>query len=142
MDRYEKLFVSTAFFIQVVLMIYFAFRKWRFDTAMEFGWIVYALALPALIVSLVLLLGGKPWHLWLGGFLYTGWAAYGAFVDIARPVSWRSPIYWPVFGPYVLLYLSCMMFYWWPLGNIRRPLWFAYAVLFVISTFLNTTSHG
>lgn len=142
LDRYDRLFVFTSFFIQIVLLVFFALRKCKFDTAMHFGWIVYALAAPAVIVSLVLLVGGKPWYLWLAGFLYAAWAILGYVVDIARPVAWRSPILWPVFIPYVLLYLSSLMFYWWPLGNIQRPLWFIYTVLFVISTILNISSHA
>lgn len=142
LERYDKLFVYTSFFIQIVLLVYFAFRKWRFDTAMQFGWIIYALAVPAVIVSLLLLIGGKSWSFWLAGFLYMAWAILGYIVDIARPVAWRAPIIWPVFIPYVLLYLLSLMFYWFPLGNIQRPLWFIYAVLFVISTILNITSHA
>ena len=141
LDRFDNLFVFTAFFIQIVLLIFFALRKWMFDTAMQVGWIVYALAVPALIISVLLLMNGKSWFLWLGGFLYTTWAILGYIVDVARPVAWRSPVYWPVFIPYVLLYLSTMMFYWFPLGSLSRPLWFVYAVLFVISTILNITSH-
>jgi hypothetical protein len=77
-----------------------------------------------------------------GRVLYAAWAIFGYVVDIARPAGWRSPILWPVFIPYVLLYfLSSLMFYWWPLGNIQRPLWFVYAVLFGISTILNISSH-
>jgi hypothetical protein len=109
---------------------------------MKVGWIVYGLAIPALIVSFILWRNGKPWSLWMGGLLLTAWAIFGYFVDIARPISWRSPVYLPVLIPYVLLYLSSMMFYWWPVGMISRPLWFVYAALFVISTFFNITSHG
>lgn len=141
LDRYDRLFVFVAFSIQIVLLAFFALRKWKFDTAMQFGWIVYALAVPAVIVSLVLLIAGKPWQFWLGGFLYALWAILGYVVDIARPVAWRAPILWPVFVPYVLLYLSSLMFYWWPLGNLQRPLWFIYGVLFAISTLLNVASH-
>ena len=141
LDRFDNLFVVTAFFIQIVLLIFFALRKWMFDTAMQLGWIVYALAVPALIISVLLLMNGKSWYFWLGGFLYTAWAILGYIVDVARPVAWRSPVYWPVFIPYVLLYLSTMMFYWFPVGNVYRPLWFVYAVLFVISTILNISSH-
>jgi hypothetical protein len=140
-DRYDRLFVLTSLFIQVSLLIYFAVRKWDFERAMAWGWIVYALAIPAVIVSVILLSGGKPWYLWLAGFLFATWAIFGYVVDIARPVEWRSPILWSVFIPYVLLYLSSLMFYWWPLANIQRPLWFIYAVLFVLSTVLNLTSH-
>lgn len=140
-DRFDGMFVFTAFFIQIVLLIFFALRKWMFDTAMQVGWIVYALAIPAFIISVLLLMNGKRWYFWLGGFLYTAWAILGYIVDVARPVAWRSPVYRPVFIPYVLLYLSTMMFYWFPLGNLSKPLWFVYAVLFVISTILNITSH-
>ena len=141
-DRYDRLFVYTSFFIQIVLLAYFALRKWRFDTALQFGWIVYALAIPAVVVTVVLLINGKPWPLWLAGFLYAAWAILGYIVDIAQPIAWRSPILWPVFLPYVLLYLASLMFYWWPLANIQRPLWFVYAGLFVVSTILNVTSHA
>jgi len=141
LDRFDNLFVVTAFFIQIVLLIFFALRKWMFETAMQVGWIVYALAVPALIISVLLLMNGKSWYFWLGGFLYTAWAVLGYIVDVARPVAWRSPAYWPVFIPYVFLYLSTMMFYWFPVGNVYRPLWFVYAVLFVISTILNISSH-
>ena len=140
-DRLDRLFVFTAFFLQIVLLVFFANRKWDFDSAVKWGWIVYALAVPAVVASLVLLVGGKPWYLWLAGFLYAAWAVLGYVVDIARPVEWRSPILWPVLIPYVLLFISSLMFYWWPLGNIQRPLWFIYAVLFVISTMLNISSH-
>ncbi|MCB9135504.1 MAG: hypothetical protein H6636_08760 [Anaerolineales bacterium] len=70
------------------------------------------------------------------------WAVFGYVVDIAHPVEWRSPIFWPVFLPYVLLYMATLMFYWWPLAIIQRPLWYVYAGLFLVSTYLNVSSHG
>ncbi|MBN1937802.1 MAG: hypothetical protein JW934_24300 [Anaerolineae bacterium] len=142
LDHHDYLFAATSFFIQIVLLIYFAVRKWNFDAALRWGWIVYALAVPAVVVSVLLLIGGKSWHLWLGGFIYAAWTIWGYIVDIARPVEWRSPIRWPVFIPYVPLYTSTQMFYWWPLATVWRPLWFVYAVLFVASTALNVSSHA
>jgi hypothetical protein len=91
---------------------------------------------------LVLLRARQPWFLWIAGFLYATWAAFGYIVDIARPVEWRSPILWAVFVPYVLLFLSAQMFYWWPLARIRRSLWRIYTALFVASTLLNLSSHS
>ena len=43
--------------------------------------------------------------------------------------------------PYLFLTLGTVMFYWWPLGLLSCPLWFAFAILFVIGTVLNITSH-
>ena len=142
MDRYDRLFVSTAFIIQGLLLIYFALRKWNFDQAMHWGWIIYTLAVPAVAVSVILLAGHKPWSLWLAGFLYAAWAGFGFIFDIAHPIAWRAPIYMPVFLPYVLLYMGCQMFYWFPLANIHKPLWYIYALLFIACTVLNISSHG
>ena len=62
-------------------------------------------------------------------------------VDIAQPVAWRSPIHWPVFLPYVGLYLFAQCFYWFPVGALNRRLWFIYGSMFVVSTILNLASH-
>ena len=142
LDSLAFLFVVSAFLFQIVLNIHFALRKWHFDLAVRYGWIVYALSVPAATVSLLILLGGKPWSLWLGGFIYLIWATLGYTVEYVKDVQWRNPIRWSIFTPYVFLYLATVMFYWWPLALISRPLWYMYAVLFVISTILNITSHN
>jgi hypothetical protein len=142
LDNLEILFVVTAFLFQSVLIIHFALRKWFFDTyIMKYGWILYALSVPAVVVSMFLLLGGETWALWLGGFVYLIWAVLGYIVEYARGIQWRNPIRWPIFGPYVFLYLATVMFYWWPLALVSKPLWYMYAVLFIASTVLNVTSH-
>ena len=136
------LFAAWALFFQVVLIVHFALRKWAFDRYIyRYGWIVYALGVPAAAISLILLLRGRTWSLWLGGFVYLVWAIYGYTVEYLLRIPWRTPPRWPILGPYLLLYLSTVMFYWWPLGLVRRPLWYAYAALFAISTFINITSH-
>lgn len=140
-DNLEILFILTAFVFQAVLIAHFALRNWRFDVALRYGWIVYAFSVPAMVVSVVLLWGGKPLPLWLGGFLYLVWAICGYTVEYVRKIQWRNPPRWSIFGPYMILYLATIMFYWWPLGLVYRPLWYVYALLFVASTLLNITSH-
>jgi len=140
-DILETLFVISAFLFQVILIIHFALRKWRFALAMRYGWIVYLLGIPAAALSLFILLAGKSWYLWLSGFIYLVWAIYGYSVEYVRGIQWRSPVNWSVLGPYLILYLATVMFYWWPLALIYKPLWYIYAVLFVTSTILNVTSH-
>jgi hypothetical protein len=137
-----QLFVIAAFVIQLVLLTHFALRRWAFSTAMRFGVLVYGLGIPAVLVSIVLWVGGQPWYLWLAGVLYLAWAAFGYAVEYLLHINWRTPIRWPIFIPYVALYLASIMFYWWPLATISRPLWFVYAALFVASTILNVLSHG
>ena len=55
LDRCNRLFITTSLSIQAVLVIFFALRKWQFALAMQVGWIVYALAVPAVVVSIVLI---------------------------------------------------------------------------------------
>ena len=142
LDNLDKLYVVWAFLFQVVLIVHFALRKPFFESyTSKFGWIVYALCIPAAVVSVILLLGGKSWSFWLGGFLFLPFAAFGYWVDYVARIPWRNPLRLSIVLPYVFLYLATAMFYWWPLGLLGRPLWFVYAVLFVIGTILNITSH-
>ena len=69
-DNLKNLFLITAFLFQIILIIHFALRKWRFDITRRYGWIVYVLSVPAAMVSVLLLLGNKNVWLWLGGFIY------------------------------------------------------------------------
>jgi len=142
LDNLDMLFVVWAFFFQIVHIVHFAVRKRLFESyTTKIGWIVYALSVPAALISIVLLRGGKTWSFWLGGFLFLAYAAYGYRVDYVQRIPWRNPLRLPIAFPYVFLYLSTVMFYWWPLGLLSRPLWVAFAVLFVIGTILNVTSH-
>jgi hypothetical protein len=141
LDALDVLFAASALLFQIVLVVHFALRKWNFFLILRYGWIVYALSVPAAVVSLLLLLGGTTSSLWLGGFIYLVWAAYGYGVEYVRRIRWRNPIRWSILAPYVLLYLATVMFYWWPVGLVSRPLWYVCAVLFLVSTTLNITSH-
>ena len=142
LDSLTKLFVLWAFFFQIVLIVHYAIRKPLMETYTEkYGWLVYALCIPAAIISVILLRGGKEWYFWLGGFLFVVYAAFGFWVDYVARIQFRSPVRVSVMIPYVLLYLATYMFYWWPLWRIDRRLWLIYAVLYVVATVLNIQSH-
>jgi hypothetical protein len=85
LSGFDLLFATASFLIQAVLAVSFALRKWKYGSAIRFGWIVCALAVPAAGVSLVLLLASRPWYQWLAGLLFSAWAGYGYWIDIARP---------------------------------------------------------
>ena len=142
LDRLDWLFVVWAFFFQMVLIVHFALRKRFFEGyTMRVGWLVYALSIPAVVISVILLVGGKMWSFWLGGFLFIVYAAFGYWVDYMKAIQWRNPLRPSIMVPYVLLYLGAVMFYWWPLGLLSRPLWVACGILFAVSTVLNVISH-
>jgi hypothetical protein len=88
-----------------------------------------------------LIRAGKEWSFWVAGFIFLFWAIFGLVVEYGFHIKWRNPIKWPIFVPYVLLYLGTIMFYWFPVGALSRPFWYVYAVLFAFSTYLNVTSH-
>lgn len=142
LDNYDTLFVIWAFIFQIVLIVHFALRKRFFESyTMKYGWLVYALCFPAAVISIVLLLGGKTWPFWLGGFLFLLFAAYGYRIDYVKKIQWRNPLRLSIMFPYVFLYLGTAMFYWWPLGILSRLLWYIYSVLFALGTYLNIRSH-
>jgi hypothetical protein len=142
LDKYDRLFIITAFAFQILLIVFFFIRKNSPETAIRYGWIVYALSLAALVISALIFRGGMPIWFWLGGVLYGIWAAFGFSVEYLLGLGgWRDPINWIILIPYVLLYLATIMFYWWPVGMLSRPLWYVYAGLFALSTWLNISSH-
>lgn len=142
LDSFDTLFVLWAYFLEIVLVIHFAIRKPLYETyTQKWGWMVYALSIPGVVVSLILLIEGKSWSFWLGGFLYLIFAGYGFWIDYIKAISWRKPLRKDIMFPYVTLYLGSIMFYWWPLAILYRPLWYVYGILFIISTILNITSH-
>lgn len=77
LENLDVLFAIWAFLFQIILIVYFALWKLRFNVAMRYGPVVYALSIPAAVISMVLLVGGKTWSFWLGGFIYLVWAVYG-----------------------------------------------------------------
>ena len=142
LDNLDKLFVVWAFLFQIVLIVHFALRKPFLESyARKYGWLVYALCIPAAIISVILLRGGKSWTFWLGGFLFVIYAAFGYWVDFVAQIQFRKPLRLSIVFPYVFLYLATVMFYWWPLWPLSRLLWSVYTVLYVIATILNIRSH-
>jgi len=141
MDKSDQLFVTWTFVLQVFFITLFAIRNSNVDIILRFGWIFYLLCVPAVVVSIMMLRGGKEWSFWIGGFIFLVWAIFGLVVEYGFQIKWRNPPVWPVLVPYVVLYLGTIMFYWFPVGIISRVLWYIYAVLFALSTYLNITSH-
>ncbi len=141
MGSTEIVYAVSALAFQTVLVVHFAVRLISLDIAVRLGWIVYALSIPAAGVGIALLVAGADWSFAVAGLLFLVWATFGFVVEYVLRISWRSPIRWGVFVPYVVLYLATAMFYWWPLASISRVLWFTAGGLFVVATALNVASH-
>ena len=140
-DIQNPTYVVWAFAFQLVLIAFFALRRLNLDLAVKYGWVIYALSLPSIVVSIQQINAGNSWTFWVGGFIYLAWSVLGFLVEYVLNLTWRSPIVLRIFVPYVGLYLATVMFYWWPLGEIHKGYWYGAALLFVLSTILNVTSH-
>jgi hypothetical protein len=136
----ETVYVVVALALQAILIAYFALRRWRAPFAFRIGRAIYALGVPLAVYAVVMALAGRPWYLWMGGLLYALWALLGKTVDTGRPLQWHEPICPRPFNGYILLYLAYEMFFWWPLGDLWRPGWVLFAVLFALATYLNVIS--
>jgi len=142
LDSLDTLFIAWAFFYILVLIAHFALRKRLFQSyTLKYGWIVYALGIPAAVISLILLLNGKSWSYWLGGFLCLLFSCFGYWIDYVMKIPWRKPLQPGIMVPYVTLYLATLMFYWWPLHPLSMPLWIVYTILYIIAMVLNIRSH-
>jgi hypothetical protein len=141
LDNQSFLYICAAFFYHGILIFYFSLRKLRFNFAIRYGYIIYALGIPYAFISLIILIGGKEWYFWLGGFLYLVWGIFGYIAEYNLKIEWRDPILWKVFIPYIFLYLATTMFYWFPLAQVNKIYWYIAGVLFLFTTYLNTTSH-
>ncbi len=62
LENSQILFVVNSFVFQLFLIVHFTLRKWRFDLAMGYGRIIYALSIPSAIVSIIRLRGGEGWE--------------------------------------------------------------------------------
>jgi hypothetical protein len=124
LDILDKLFIGWAFLFQILLIVHFAIRKPLFESyTVKYGWIIYALCIPAVVISIVLMRGGKDWTFWLGGFLFLVYAIFGYWVDFVAQIQFRNPLRLSILFPYAFLYLATVMFYWWPLLPLSRLLW-------------------
>jgi hypothetical protein len=142
LDTAERLFIIWSFVFQILLIVHFAIRKPLMDGyTQKFGWIIYALAIPAAVISIYILRAGKNWYFWIAGFIFVVYALFGFWVDYMAKIPFRNPLQLSVLLPYIFLYLATVMFYWWPLARLNRTLWFIYTILFIIASILNITSH-
>ena len=135
------LFVAFAFLAQILLLLDFTARNLRPALEIKYGWIVYATAIPGLVLGVLNLATDQPWYMVTAPLVYCAWGAFGFYVDRYRPVEWRSPPRWSVLVPYVVLFIASQFAFWIPLWYVGRGYWLAYSAFYVLNTGLNLYSH-
>jgi hypothetical protein len=137
----NKLFLGFAFLVQILLLLNFAARNWQPELEMRYGWLVYATGILALLLALLSWRSDRPLAQTAAYLIFALWAAFGYYVDIYRAIPWRSPPFWPIFIPYVLLFMAGQFAFWIPLWYLGRGYWWAYTVAYALNTALNIFSH-
>lgn len=141
MNVAETAFVVFGIGTQLVLVAFFAARRWSPGRALPVGVVAYSVAGLGLPLAIWLAIDGQSWRLWAGPLILAVWAAFGATLDLWRKVQWRNPIVPSFFAPFVTLYFFAQMFLWWPLLDIARGAWVGFGMLFVVNTMLNLVGH-
>lgn len=136
----QTLFALFALLLQFTLVLHFAALRWWPRGQQRWGWLVYALSLPGLVLGGLCWMNGLPWYYGVATLL-AAWAALGYTVDILRPIPWRAPLKLPVFIPYLVLYLAAQFAFWIPLWFVWFGFWLIYTGLYTLSTILNISSH-
>jgi len=104
LDNLDKLFIVWAFLLQILLIVHFAIRKYLFESyTVKYGWIIYALCIPAIVIGIILMRNGKNWSFWLGEFLFLAFAIFGYWVDYVAQIQFRSPVRLSILFPYAFL---------------------------------------
>ncbi len=138
---FPTVFAVFAIGSQLVLVAFFAARRWRPELADRWGWIAYVLGIPALGLGVASAIADQPLIYVAAGVLFAAWAAYGATLDLGLHTEWRSPVKLSFLVPFVLLYTAAQIAFWIPLWYVNIALWIAYAVLYTVNTALNVRGH-
>jgi hypothetical protein len=134
-------YVGFAFLVQTLLIINFTARNWKPEIERAYGWIIYALGAPSVILGALMYVEDQPWFFVVPPLLYFMWAVFGYFVDLWRPIAWRTPPRWSIFLPYVGLFAGSLILFWVSMWYVGLIYWIAFGVMYVIETILNIYSH-
>jgi len=135
------LYVGFAFLVQALLVINFTARYWKPELERNYGWIIYALGLPSLILGILMLVDSRPWYFVVPPLLFSVWALVGYRVDVWHPAEWRNPPRWSIFIPYVALFMGSLLLFWFSMWYVDSIYWIAFGLMYVIETILNIYSH-
>jgi len=137
----ETFYVAFAFLVQALLIFNFTARNWKPEIERGYGWIIYALGAPSVILGALMYVNDQPWIFVVPPLLYFIWAIFGYFVDLWRPIAWRNPPRWSIFVPYVGLFAASLILFWVSMWYVGLIYWIAFGVMYAAETILNIYSH-
>ena len=81
----QALCVAFAFLLQALLTFNFTARNWKPEIEGTYGWIIYALGVPSLILGILMLVDNQRWFFVVPSFLYSVWAR-----EEVNQYTWQS----------------------------------------------------
>jgi hypothetical protein len=138
---YQDVYAVFALATQVLLVAFFAAHLLKSGAEAALGKAVYGSGGLAVPIAIWLAVAGAPWQYVATIFLYAIWSAFGATVDIVRPVQWREPPRWQIVIPYAVLLMAALLSLWINLWYVSLSAWVAFGVLYGLHTVLNLGAH-
>jgi hypothetical protein len=87
------------------------------------GYVMMALALPALVALIAFVRGSAGWLHWAGPAVYIAFVLFMAAVENVWPVEFRSPARPGILVPYLLLFFGAILLMGLPMFHMDRALW-------------------
>jgi hypothetical protein len=87
------------------------------------GFVMIALAVPAVAALIALVRSRAGWLQWSGLVVYLAFLVLLIIVDYAWPVEFRSPVRVAILVPYLLLFFGAILLMGLPMFRLDRRLW-------------------
>lgn len=97
------------------------------------GWVIIALAIPAILALAAFWKQGTGWFQWIGLVVFLAFLVLLVSVEYIWPTEFRSPVRPAILVPYLTLFFGSILLMGLPMFQIDRRLWL---VTLVTTTFL------
>jgi len=87
------------------------------------GYVIAALAVPAIVALAAFWRVGANWLQWIGPLVYVIFVALMIAVEYLWPVEFRSPARYGILVPYLLLFFGAILLMGLPMFRMDRQLW-------------------
>ena len=107
-------------------------RTGNMDTNHTLGYLMIALAIPAIAAAVAFVRADAGWFHWIGPTVFVAFIILMVVVDYARPVEFRSPMRYDIVVPYLTLFFGSILLMGLPMYSMNRSLWLVTVVTTVM----------
>jgi len=107
-------------------------RTGTMDVNHALGYLMIALAMPAIAALAAFVRTDAGWFHWIGPAVFVAFIILMVVVDYARPVEFRSPMRYDIVVPYLTLFFGSILLMGLPMYTMSRSLWLVTVVTTVL----------